>query len=795
MSRLWNVAYVVAGAAIATAVAWPIYQTPRLAVITVVAAAAGVAIVLLARRMWVIAALTAAAYLLLVVPLAVPSGLASPERALLALRDGVAGLILGWKQLLTLTLPLGEYQAVLVPFLAVILGGTVLALTLIVRGRRAAPLAAAVVIAMSAFGMVFGSSDTGAALAVGALVLPAPREILLGLAALILSLAWLLGRARIARVQALRLAQASTDGVRQARQSAWRQGRRRILAAVLVVTALVGGLALAPVAAAISPRQALRDRVDPLVVLRQQPSPLSAYRSWFADPVYDAELFTVTGDTDRFDRLRIATLDSYDGHVFEVAANSSFTRLPSTSPASGSSEITVTIGDGFSGPWVPVPSGLSAAPRFEGARADALADGFYVGESDATGIDTAAGGLGRGDSYRVSGVAAGTDSMDGARGAESRIPADAYPALARWVELQDVPRTGAGLRELIDRLTERGYLSHSLTEGTSARSWIADLSTRAPYGFTPSYSGHSTARIEELFADLVEQQVRAGESRDDALLVSAVGDDEQFATAAALLARYLGFDSRVVVGVRLSAAESSSVEPCAHGVCTGSNVTAWVEVLAPGGEWVAFDSSPQFAVAPTTIAVGEQLPENPTVPDQAPPEVVDPPAAQRDDSTGADAPVAAAPGWLEALLPVLARVGMGSLLVLLLVLPAVVLAVAKATRRAARRRAEIAEVSIVGAWDELVDTYLDNGVTVAPHLTRSAAAREIGRTAAVALAAAADTAVFDETPPDSAASARAWSLVDDERAVIRRASTRMERLRSAITPASFLRALRRTDTA
>lgn len=802
MSRvrlIWDVAYVLAGAAIAAAIAWPIYETPRVVLIAAVGAGVGAALVLLGRRLhwrfWRVALLALAAYLLLVVPLAIPSGLAAPDRFLRALRDGVLGVVLGWKQLLTLSLPLGDYQAVLVPLLVVMLFGTVIALSIILRAGRWAGAAVPVVIGMAVFGIAFGSSDTGAALSLGEFALPAPREVLLGILLVVVSLAWLVGRTRFARIESLRIAQASTAGVRQGPQSFWRAARRRILAAVLLVAALVGGLAIAPVAAAISPRQALRDRIDPLVVLRDQPSPLAGYRSWFAGDAYDTELFTVSGDIASFDRLRIATLDSYDGQVFEVGAGARFSRLPRTSPAPGSSELTVTVGEGFTGPWVPVPGGLTAAPTFEGPRADLLADGFYIGESDATAIDTALSadstyGLRAGDTYRVYGTPSDpADSLASARGGDSLIPVDAYPALADWVDLQEVPRTGGGLVELVGRLTERGYLSHSLTDGATAQEWISDLSKRAPYTFQSSYAGHSTARVEELFTDLLDQQTRAGENAPDELLVAAVGDDEQFATAAALLGRYFGFDSRVVVGVRLADDGDSTIEPCDAGTCTGANLTAWAEVRTPTGDWVPLDSSPQFSVAPTTIAVGEQLPENPTVPEQTATEVVTPPAAQRDDSDGADAPPPTLPGWLETLLPILGKAGMGALGLLLLLLPAGVLVFAKLFRRRARRDAPVPEVSIVGAWDELVDLYVDNGVEVEKNRTRSSIAKEIGRPAALALASTVDLAVFAENPPGRAASDYAWTLVDDERQVLARASTRMERIRAAVSPASFLRYL------
>jgi hypothetical protein len=168
---------------------------------------------------------------------------------------------------------------------------------------------------------------------------------------------------------------------------------------------------------------------------------------------------------------------------------------------------------------------------------------------------------------------------------------------------------------------------------------------------------------------------------------------------------------------------------------------------------------------------------------------VTPPAAQRDDSDGADAPPVATPGWLELLLPILGKVGMGALGVAFLLLPPAILFFAKTLRRRRRRDASEPEVSIVGAWDELVDGYVDNGVEIARNRTRAAVAQHIGRPAALALASTADRAVFAENPPDRDASDTAWRLVDIERGELALASTRMERLRAGLSPASFLRYL------
>lgn len=791
--RLWGLAYLVVGVALATLSAGEVYRTPRLLVVAATGLALGVGVVLLVRslrwREWSIPLLAAAGYLLLVVPVAIPSALGSPVDLLRGVRDGVTGVVLGWKQLLTLSLPLGEYQAVLVPFFVLVVAGSTLAAWLVARDGRSTPAAAGIVLFLTAFGIVFGSSSTSSAVVLGPVVLPAPREVLLVVAVVLASVLWLVGRARLRRSAALRAAQARSSSVRQGAETLVLRVRRRVAGALLVVVALVAGLALAPLAQTLVPRQALRDDVDPRLVVRDQPSPLAAYRSWFTDTGLDAELFTVTGDVDR---LRLATLDAYDGEEFRVSTGEGgvrYVRLPSGT--AGGSRVSIEIGDGYRGIWLPVPSGVAAAPVFTGPRAADLADGFYLDAASGAAIDVAAsadGGPGvvAGDGFTISGIPVDAPAgFDDADGSEARISADDYPELAEWVERQGVARTGGALGELIERLRQRGYLSHSVSDDAGTDAWIAALG--ADYAFLGSRSGHSAARIETLFAELNDQEQRAGADAPDEALVAAVGDDEQFSVAAALLARYLGFESRVVVGVRLAADEADPGIPVCTDVCTGANVTAWTEVRSPNGGWMTFDATPQFSVSPVTITDGEKLPENPTTPDQLQPEPLDPPQAQRDDSDApADEPQEES-GWWDTLRPILLVTATVLLTVLLLVLPLLVLAIAKAVRRRSRRDAASPEVALVGAWSELVSSYVDLGYDVPHPASRPMVARALGRPRAVALADAVDRAVFAEHAPERTAGVDGWRLVDDERRELAAALPWHRRLRAAIAPASLLR--------
>lgn len=798
---LWNLGFVTIGVAIATGLAWPVYQSTRMIVVAAVGAVLAVGLALIARKLawrwWVTALAGTVLYVLTVVPLAIPVAVGSPQRMLRGVLDGLTGVVVGWKQLLTLTLPLGEYQGVLVPFFVTIFVGTLAAAALAFGNRRSSALAVAVVLLMCTFGPVFGSSTTDPPLTIAELVIPAPRQVLLGIAFILLCLSWLVGRARMARSSALRNAKALTTDVRQVSHSSmWMRLRRRAFAVILVVVSLVAGLVVAPAAAGWTPREALRDRIDPVVVVLKQQSPLSDYRTWFTQDSFDKEIFSIKGDLTGLDRVRIATLGYFDGTVFRPGSRTGeqqYRRLP-TAQGSGI-PLNITIGAGFSGVWLPTPGLVNSTPVFAGSFAEELANGSYVssaGESTVVVAPRDGGGYGvrPGDSYHITVVPDTSREVAGtSRGGESLISDDDYPALASWVEQQEVPRTAAGVVELITRLRDRGYLSHSLQDNDQSAKWISQL-TAAEYVFQPSYAGHSTARVEELFTALYDQERAVGADADPENLVAAIGDDEQFATAGALLARFLGFDSRVVVGTKLvTTVKDPSVEPCSGGICRGGNVTAWVEFRATGASWVTVDATPQYVVSPYRLNPGEERPKNPTVAQDTTTEVLDPPPAQRDDSTAANAENPATAGWVDALLSVLKIVGTGVLSLLLLLLPILFLLILKVVRQRRRRSAPDPEVSLVGAWDELMDLYIDYGVNLPAHATRDHMATLIGRPRAATLAVMIDAAVFAEHAPAREASEHAWALIRLERAELASESTFSTRMKAAFALRSFVRYL------
>lgn len=807
-----GVGYVLVAAALATVAAWPVYEAPRMIVVAVVGVIAGLGLAAptrLLRLRGALAALfvvgaTVVAYALLVVPVAIPSAVGDAPTWLRGIRDGFVGVVVGWKQLLTLSLPLGEYQAVLVPFFLVMLVGTLVATLLVVPDRRSSPIAVVVGFAMSGFGLAFGSSSLSDPLVIGAIVVPAPRELAVGIGGLAAALVWLLLRSRSIRSVALRRATAGT--VQRSGLSGWPALRRRALAAVLVALALVVGAVVTPAAAQFADRSALRDQVEPAVVLRQTATPLASYRAAFGADRIDEPWLAIEGGTGGVERLRLATLDAYDGETFHVAASrgdedaARFSRLPrAAAKLPGDVEFSLAVDDGYAGIWVPAPLGLRAAPAFDGPRRATLSDGFHRSADGATAIDIATvpdataqasgpdRGLLPGDAYSII-SAPDSQTKLGAPASAPRIDLDEYPALAEWLELQAQPDTAGGLAELVERLRARGYLSHSATDGPDAAEWIGRLD--AGYTFLPSYSGHSAARIEALFTQLVDQQRLAGPEASDAALVAGVGDDEQFATAVALIARALGYDSRVVLGFRLAGAEEVPGAAACTEVCTGGALSVWTEVAGGDGAWAAIDVTPQHEVAPSLIKEGEQLPEHPTTPDRTDTATVDPPAAQSESSDSA----ASSPDDVDlgaaSLLTILKWTALGLATLLLLLLPLIVLLAAKGARSRRRRHDPVPEVRIVGAWDELVDLYVDHGVLAGVSADRAATARASGRRAAVELASRVDGAVFAGDPPTAADAAAAWAIVDAERDELRAGARARRRLTARLSFASLIRPIR-----
>lgn len=782
--------YVVAMAAVAGAAAWPIYRTPDYLVLTAAAVLGGAATAAAARllhwRGWLTAVVTAAVFLVLGVLLAVPTLRMDPRQAVPAV---VAGAITGFKDLVTVELPVGTYRNLMVPVLLVLLVGTVVALLAAWRPLRGAVLAVPTCLAMVFFGLAFGRPVTSASLTLGPVVVPAPAELATGAAALVLSVTWLSWLALEERRHALRRA-ADATGVRLSRLRTAVDVRRRLLAVGMVALAvLVAGVA-AP-AIALGTRDVLRAGIGPDEQVRRAVSPLSTYRQNFDDPRAREVLFTVSGALPA--RIRIATLTAYDGVTYRAldasssALDAAFVRVPSHVPAGPGPVSTARVVIGaLDGIWLPTFGSVSQVV-FDGPDAARLADGFYYNAASTAAIETARGGLRSGDSYTVTAVTAPVPALASLMAPGAPAGSVAPPAsLVAWVKLQDAGTGGAALAELISRLRARGYLSHSLQfDAAAPPSWAASL---GDYAFQPSASGHSLARIDALFQALLDRQSAQAAAGPGASLVAAVGDDEQFAVAAALIAGQLGFPARVVVGARLSGADTG-VPACIAGVCRAADVTVWTEVQSATGQWVPIDVTPQHTQPLDTEVHAQRDPLNATQVHPRAAQEVAPPDPVQQDSHNDLGPTGAEPVDLSALWAGLRVAGIVGAVLAILVGPFVVVVAAKVLRRRARRGAADPVAQVVGGWEEYVDVAVDHGLPAPRTRTRVEVALLHERPAASRLAAAADRAVFSGAATTTADVAEFWRIVVAEHAELGAGRTLWRRLASAVSLRSFTRSL------
>ena len=789
--RIVGAAYVLAMSALAGLAAWPIYRSADFVLVAATAVALALAIAVAATRWrWpggVTLLAAAAAFLIAGAGLAVPARRGDLAQLPAAFLDVLAGAVTGFKDLVTVELPVGGYRNLLVPALLVFLAGALTALLLSWRDARFAVAGALTALAMVWFGLLFGQPAASAPIALGPVILAAPRELLVGALSLVLSLGWLAWLTGYERRLALRRA-TDARGIRVSRRRPASEIRRALLAAGMVAVAVAAGAVAAPALAADRSREVLRSGIGPEVEIARAAVPLAGYRSAFTDDRYDEVLFRVTAEEGPLpDRVRVAVMTAYDGEVFRVldpasaVGDARFVRVPGARDAGAGERSTLRIGiDRLEGIWLPTFGRLSQV-SFTGSSAAQLENGFYYSAASAAAVETARGGVRPGDEYSVTAVVPPAPALSAITA--PGVPEGSVPApesLSEWVAAQDAGTDGAGLEELISRLRARGYLSHALSiPAEYPPSWVEAL---GGYSFEPSASGHSLARIDEMFGRLIAREAQVGDSGGS--LVAAVGDDEQFAVAGALIAHELGFPSRVVLGVRLDAA--AGLPACDDGECRAGDLSAWVEVQAESGEWVAADVTPQHSEPIASEMQRLRDPENPT---DVRPESVDevvPPDPVQQDSADESAPDAT-PVDLSALWASL-RIAGAALLGLAVVLgPFLAVVGAKAWRRRARREAGDASARIAGGWEEYVDSAVDHGLPAPGVRTRTEVAAAYGRPAAAALATAADRAVFSDASLADAEAAAFWRIVDAERADLAAGQPVWRRLAAAVSLKSFTR--------
>jgi len=659
--------------------------------------------------------------------------------SLQSLASLAVGSVYGWADIVTLRTPIGapEYIAV-VPYFAtwiVALVSTSLATRWIaVKPRTAWRFGIALIgpVVLYVAGILIGTDE--------------PYQAgLRGVVFAILALIWLGWR----RPNAATVAEGAAHRL-----------RNRKLAGTAVIVAgavLLGGGAGFWLAPANDERFVLRDEIEPPFDPLQYPSPLSGFRH-YTKQVTDEQLFTVSG-LKPGDVVRLATLDSFTGKLWTVTGpetatdgSGSFALVGREIPAQTfvtpevRSDVTVTI-ETYDDVWLPSVGYLTDL-EFTGGDAENEGDNLRYNNSTGTAVLTS--GLHTGDSYRLSAIEQRVltpADLESASAASINLPpVTGIPDLAtsKAQEFAGSATTPAAQLQAIQlSLTENGFLSHGRASDS-----------------TPSRAGHGADRVTELFSRL-----------------QMIGDQEQYASAFALMARSLGYPSRVVMGFAPEVTEGESSV-----TVTGDDVTAWVEVAFDGIGWVAYNPTPDETDIPQAQVPKPQSEPQPQV--RQPPrsesdedDLLTPVELEESDEDDNGDPFVL-PGWVLA-------IGLSLLIpAAIIFIPLIIIAAIKVRRARKRREAARGPDQVAGAWQEMLDQYAELGFDVPQRSTRLMIAERLEAQLVEqpvrlrSLAAAADEAVFDGQDVDPERSEKVWNEALAATAIARGAVTRARRILS-----------------
>ncbi len=541
-----------------------------------------------------------------------------------------------------------------------------------------------------------------------------------------------------------------------------------------------GGLMIAVAAALALPASALiaddtgrvvaRNWVEPPFDIGRYPSPLAGFRKYVdpkgrTDPtnVYDKTLLDIDG-VEAGTRIRFATMDRYDGMVWGASDNAlpepaedSFQRVSSTidNPVAGTEvDVTVTLGEGYSGVWLPTVGALESM-QFETSDRLGKADVFRYNLATSTAVVPT--GLQPGDRYSFTAV----------------LPDDSLsPTTVGSSELAPLPTSASFIKGPAEKWTEKAATDPMGRVFAAAEHLLDEGKYSDGIGRTERVyvAGHSVWRLSDEFVNAPQ----------------IVGNDEQYAATMALVANDIGVPARVVLGATVPEG----------GRVTGKDVSAWVELRAADGSWRTLATEEFMSTTPPA----DQIPETNTpmsgtvIP---PPNPIPPPSdageqsdadlkerkATRKKADEDESLLPGLPGWVGA---VVKYVG-GPVLLLALLLGLIV--ALKVLRRQRRRRADSVSARFVGAWRELVDHARDLGqvVPLGPTVTRREQSVNIVSDQAGPLARRADSFVFGPSAPESGAAATYWDSIDAERQAMSHEVGRRQRFLAAISLRSLHR--------
>lgn len=584
----------------------------------------------------------------------------------------VIGAVEAWKDLLTLTPPAASYVGpAMVPWMACLVCSVAAGVVTVRYGR---PMWGSVALILcGVIAIVWGPTGHTPNLAL----------VIVWWVALIAWWSWAsaIGRARSGTDIVIGMSSSTTSASttmggssRQVVHVWWRVGMGALMVGVMVAAAIPAASLLGPTA---SDRIVGRDVVEPPVDAREYPSPLSSYRHYNKD-LEDSSLIHVS-NLPKEARVRLGAMDVYDGTTFGMSVantdgTAGYRRVGSTIPGRSADDAELETNVSTSqllGPWVPT-IGRVHVLRFDEGDPNAAAQqkGLNYDLWAETALTTGpAGEMGYTMSLSMPREHADSEyaSVEATRyaGGDTNVPKDVDTLAAEHTTTARSDLEKA--RAIENFLHTDGYYSNDDTIN--------------------SRPGSSQDRIQRMIgADML------------------VGDDEQYATLMALMLHSQGINARVVMGAYREGT-SGNVD------LTGADMHAWVEVEFPGVGWATFDPTPPRDQQPTTQVNKPKSVPKPQVlqPPEPPEQPVELPPATRDQATDPHDPNGLHIPWMA--------IGTVSLSLLILLGPIVLVLLAKSRRRKSRRKAAAAE-AVRGSWDELVDTAIDSGLVVEPHLTR-----------------------------------------------------------------------------
>ena len=338
------------------------------------------------------------------------------------------------------------------------------------------------------------------------------------------------------------------------------RSRGRVGRAVAAGVVVAGSLLVAVPLTSGNPSSAgetLRGRAGEVPELDGLDSPLRRFRT-FAESstgssqnVHRKLLFTVSG-VPKGSRVRMLTLDRYDGRewlpgngTMQGTTDDAFHRMDTRvdNPTKGRPiRAQVTLAKAFRSAWVPTAGSLTSL-RFLFTDADSKRDQLRYDLATSTAVVPV--GVEQGDDYEFT----------------ARLPDDRLTRSMRaWsgpvLSVEGVDRVDPFLRRL--QASGAPPMRKVFVLAEHLREYGRYSDGDAP-GETQYTAGHDLERLV-----------------DDFLLAPrAVGNDEQYASAMALLANRLGVPARVAVG---------AVVP-EDGKVRGEDVHAWVELRVADGSW------------------------------------------------------------------------------------------------------------------------------------------------------------------------------------------------------------------